>query len=150
MNAFRLLVSCALALSALSAKADEIKAPPVDERGAVLCIWSIAMVQLIIGESCFAERDREYLSTLRWSIREMDAFIIRNSTTSAAQLASNKAKMRDETLRNLQKNGSGICQSQDAMVFYPEPGQMPTRQAVELFTKKLLEVDRPPVMNPCL
>jgi hypothetical protein len=125
--------------------------PPVDKRGAVLCQWSIAITQKTIGEVCFNKRDKNYLASLQWAISEMDAFILRNSKTTQAQLDERKMKVESEIRGNIEIDGSGECNpGQASLVFYPQQPAIPGRAAIERWIKDLLAVPRPPVMNPCL
>ena len=133
------------------ALAGGIEAPPIDTRGAVLCHWSIAITQKTIGEACFKKRGADYLASMDWAISRMDAFILRNSKTTQAQLDKNKTKVESEIRKNIEIDSKGQCTpGQGALAFYPQSAKLRERVAVEIWIRDLLAVPRPPVMNPCL
>ncbi|HEV7434744.1 MAG TPA: hypothetical protein VGO22_07725 [Pseudorhizobium sp.] len=132
-------VACAIAGAAHPLRAQETgKSEP---QGAVLCIWMISSSILRFGDTCRAEQDGEYLATLRRNVERMEAFIFRNSDITADQLEA--YNRRRPSVQSAQ------CEPGSETMSLYENAKRQGNQLDEQ-TDKLLEVERPPVWNPCL
>lgn len=146
------LIACFAAMSTLlcsQAIAAEYKPPLASSRGPVLCIWSIAVTQIAVAEKCYKGRDPEFVDALKWSLGEMDPFIMRNSKTAQKELDERRMKLSADVVKKIELDGKGACvPGQPMLVFYPK--QIPKREKVEAAINKLLEFNRRPEMNPCI
>lgn len=119
------------------------------QHGAVMCVWMITVSIKVLGENCYGGRDAAYLEAIDWSIREMEAFIMRNSRITADQLAQGRAHFVRLAQKEISADREQQCVSRQHSI-YPAPDKIPTRQEIEASTRQLLSVDRSPVWNPCL
>lgn len=134
----------AFAACAIAGAAPPIKAQVTgksETQGAVLCIWMISSSILHFGEACRAGQDGEYLATLRRNVERMEAFIFRNSDITPDQLEA--YNRRRPSMQSAQ------CEPGSETMFLYENAKRQGNQLDEQ-THKLLEVERPPVWNPCL
>ncbi|WP_143747845.1 hypothetical protein [Mesorhizobium temperatum] len=118
----------------------------MDPRGAVLCIWMIYASIHAIGENCAPKQDRDFLDFLQSGIDRMNAFIIRNSDTTRAALDERQNQIRT---RQAQR-GTASCELEgESMALYNSLKSVDLSQSTANMDK-LLEVDREPLLNPCL
>ncbi len=141
MKTYRFVVLFLLAFHTTLAVADDQRQ---DERGAVLCIWMIHSSMLHIGETCSATTDDDFLDVLRVSVIRIEDFIVRNSDMTLVQLAEERRKRDSQAPSNL-------CDpAGESMRLYAQVKERVTIGEMRAQIDKLLEVDRPPVSNPCL
>lgn len=119
------------------------------QQGAVMCMWMINVSIKALGENCHGGRDAVYLEAIDWSVREMEAFIMRNSRITASQLAQGRAHFVRLAVRDISEDRERRCASGQHSI-YPAPDKIPTRQEIEAITRQLLSIERPPVWRPCL
>ncbi|MCP4071990.1 MAG: hypothetical protein GY742_09670 [Hyphomicrobiales bacterium] len=123
-------------------------------RGAVLCIHWINAVRHEIARVCYPNRDKPIVDALRWSLDEHEKFIARNSELSLEQVKLrtfqlSKSAFNDET-------DSPICVNvaKNAMELYHPTHTNEERillaKEIRKNTSHILEIDRNPLMNPCL
>ncbi|PAQ09000.1 hypothetical protein CIT26_14800 [Mesorhizobium temperatum] len=133
-----------MALLPQQAPANQV--PKMDPRGAVLCIWMIYASIHAIGENCAPKQDRDFLDFLQSGIDRMNAFIIRNSDTTRAALDERQNQIRT---RQAQR-GTASCELEgESMALYNSLKSVDLSQSTANMDK-LLEVDREPLLNPCL
>ncbi|SJM35425.1 conserved exported hypothetical protein [Mesorhizobium delmotii] len=139
--------SCLVALvTLLPQQAPANQVPKMDPRGAVLCIWMIYASIHAIGENCAPKQDRDFLDFLQSGIDRMNAFIIRNSDTTQAALDERQNQIR---ARQAQR-GTASCELEgESMALYNSLKSVDPSQSTANMDK-LLEVDREPLLNPCL
>lgn len=115
-----------------------------DPRGAVMCIWMIYASLELIAEKCGAvDGDPAFFRTLQSNVDRMDAFIFRNSEITRKTLDQYLA-------RSFVGSADDVCsRTAEPLALYEGVRQRGGEQLTQDIDK-LLEVERPPVFNPCL
>lgn len=111
-----------------------------DPRGPVLCVWMIYSILLSHGEACRQE-DAAYLGKLRQGVGRIEDFIFRNSDATRQQLDDVKQSQMGPHVTECGPGGE-VAAMYDAF----KSDEADFDQELDI----LLEVDRPPVLNPCL
>jgi hypothetical protein len=128
------------AVAQQSSEADEID---TSGHGAVLCIYMINLHAAVTGRVCYPGKDEVLQSALDESLARIEAFVLENSSISAAELARWRQEYTDR-----QKDSGQLCSGESADLYKTLRDR--GAEALRASTDKLLSVPRKPVMNPCL
>ncbi len=112
------------------------------ERGAVLCHWMIMVSVKAVGEKCHAGENQAIDNAIQQSLTDINIFVAANSNRK-------KEDLEADTLAQLSSAKQLSVCTGDGEAFY----QLLTSQGpdgIKASTQHMLEIPRPPVMNPCL
>jgi hypothetical protein len=122
----------------------------IDSDRAVLCAWNEYVTLLIGADYCFPNSERELKEDFADAVERFKTFIVANSLTPVSRndLDASVEKRRTEFLARMPQRPPGTprCAKLDFFADYQADGREKRRADVA----KILEVPRPPVMNPCL
>ncbi|MEO9338569.1 hypothetical protein ABFT80_14090 [Mesorhizobium sp. SB112] len=140
---FKTLIA-SLLMSLFSTHTSYAQQDKPDPHGAVMCVWMVyASLERIVEECGTANRDAKFFQTFQSNVDRMEAFIFRNSEITRAHLDKYLVGLSRENQRDL------CAPSSDHLRMY-EIGRERGGDALTQDIDKLLEVERPPVFNPCL
>ncbi len=140
----RVAIFLACALLALCRSPATAQAENPDPRGAVMCMWMIHSTLSQVADKCRPNADHQFRNALRSGVKRMEDFIIRNSDTTLEQIDQQK-KLRAE------RSVAHRCDSSnEAFREFERLRDTISISDLEKEIDRLIEVDRPPVWNPCL
>jgi hypothetical protein len=113
-----------------------------NERGAVLCSWLIVIDLKATSETCHQGRNQPLDDALQKSLDDITSFVVANSSRKAEEFKASTS------LQLSLAKAEAICTG-DATEFYKNFTSS-GEKGIHEWTSKLLEIPRPPVMNPCL
>ena len=156
VSAVSFLLSCATPSDVALLKDDSLQNGPPNfqtdpkfakidsERGAVLCSWMFAIEAKATSEKCHVGENEGTDEALAKSLDDIQAFVVANSDSSASDFsAATRARIEKSKLEN-------ICEPDGYNEKFYQSMNAGGPKGIQEWTQKLLEIPRPPVLNPCL
>ncbi len=156
VSAVSFLFSCATPSDGVLLKDDNLQDGPPNfqtdpkfakidsERGAVLCIWMFVIEAKATSEKCHVGENEGTDEALAKSLDDIQAFVVANSDSSTSDFsAATRARIEKSKLEN-------ICEPDGYSEKFYQSMIAGGPKGIQEWTQKLLEIPRPPVLNPCL
>ena len=156
VSAVPFLLSCATPSDVVRLKDDKLQDGPPNfqtdskfakidsERGAVLCSWMFVIEAKATSEKCHVGENEATDEALAKSLDDIQAFVVANSNSNGSDFsAATRARIEESKLEN-------ICEPDGYNEKFYHSMNAGGPKAIQEWTQKLLEIPRPPVLNPCL